>query len=555
MERESSFKLFNFRPVFFGAISLIVGILFAYFIVAKGASLWRLLFILPIAIIFFLIYKAKHNWAAGFIAALAFSLLFFIGYHGMSIQLRAFSSATPYAGEQIVHGRVESIEEKGALTLLTISNLSIGGKEEKGLLIAYLPDYQCEEVRRLDEVLLRGELQTRTEYFNDGFFRAYEIEKSVRYFLISENAVAITGRSGDLFSWINYRLESALYAGMHKDAAAVVMGILLGNVGGLEDALLQNVRAGGIAHVFAVSGLHVGVLYGFLTWLFGETGLKNAPKWLCFLMTAFILVFYAGICGFTSSVLRAAVICLCGYAAKLLGIKIDRLEIVGVAAILVLIFNPTSLFTVGFQLSFLACLGIVLLAKPIGQVCDKLFQWIGSLFAKSKNEEKETAAQAEQVDQEEKPLSLGKQFYNGVVALLSASLATQIATAPVLLSAFGFLSGWATLLNFFFIPLVSGVFAVLLLFAVIAAILPLSAATTLLFVPNALFSAVLLLFEVVDFSAFALAGIAISGGGNICYYAGCVFLTDKWNLERKWKTFFSLFCFVGALLATLAVNL
>lgn len=550
VEGESSFKLFNFRPVFFGAIILALGILFAYFTVAKGASPLWLLFVFPIALIFFFIYKAEKNFLAGLIAALVFLLLFFVGYYATAAQLRAFSSATPYAGEQMVNGRVERIEEKGSLTRLTLSNLSIGGRAEDGVLYAYLPNYQCEEVRRLDEVFLRGDLQTSTEYFDGDEFRAYEIESNVRYILTSENAVAITGRSGDLFSWINYRLESVLYAGMGQDSASVVMGILLGNVSGLDDTLLQNVRAGGIAHLFAVSGLHVGVLYAFLAWLFGETGLKNAPKWLRFLLTAAILIVYAGICGFTSSVLRAAVLCLCVYAGKLLELKIDRLEIIGLAAILVLLINPVGLFTIGFQLSFLACLGIVLLAKPIGQVCDEFFQWIGSLFVKE-TEKSET----EEMDEDEKPLTAGKEFYNGIVSLLSASLATQIATAPVLLSAFGYLSGWATILNFLFIPLVSGVFAILLLFAVVAAILPLSAAATVLLAPNALFSALLLLFEIVDFSAFALTGIALSGAGNICYYAGCLLLTEKWNLDGKWKSVCSAVMFAGALIATLAVNL
>lgn len=550
VERENSFKLFNFRPVFFGAIVLVLGILFAYFTVAKGASPLWLLVVFPIALIFFFIYKAEKNFLAGLIAALVFLLLFFVGYHGGTAQFRSFSSATPYAGEQTVNGRVDKIEEKGAFTRLTLSSLSIDGKAEDGVLYALLPNYLCESVRRLDEVFLRGDLQTRTEYFNDGEFRAYEIENKVCYFLTSENAVAVTGRSGDLFSWINYRLESVLYAGMGQDAASVVIGILLGDVSGLDDTLLLNVRAGGIAHLFAVSGLHVGVLYAFLAWLFGETGLKNTPKWLHFLLTAAILIFYAGICGFTSSVFRAAILCLCIYAGKLLELKIDRLEIVGFAAILVLLTNPVGLFTVGFQLSFLACLGIVLLAKPIGQVCDELFQWIGSLFVK-----KDEQTEKDGVDESEKPLTIGKEFYNGIVSLLSASLATQIATAPVLLSVFGYLSGWATLLNFLFIPLVSGAFAILLLFAVVAAILPLSAAATVLFAPNALFSAVLLLFEVVDFSAFTLTGIVLSGAGNICYYAGCLFLTDKWNLDGKWKNFSATFMFAGALIAALAVNL
>lgn len=544
--QEKEFKLFNFRPVFFGVLLLCFGIFFAYLHITKGIALWWFFLLLPIVAIPFFFCKDKAAVLSTLGAVLYLLLCFWMGFHALSTQLNNFTDCGKYAGEQIVHGVVEEKQARGEYTLIVLTDVKVNGQAEKGRLRAYVPTKKCKGVERANTILLRGELKTETSFFGEHGFRANDIERGERYFLWTENEAAITGTGGGLFLKINAGIDKTISAGMNQNAAAVMMGILFGEVGGMDTALLQNVRAGGIAHVFAVSGLHVGVLYGFFAWLLKNTALKKLPAWLRFLLLAVILVFYAGICGFTSSVLRAAVLCLCLYFTGITEIKIDSLETVGIAALLLLIFNPVALFTTGFQLSFLACLGIILFAKQIGQVCNELIKWIISQFEKT-NETPE--------EKEERPLTLGEQFVRDSISLFSASLAAQITTAPVLLSTFGYLSGWSMLLNFIFVPLVSVIFALLLLFTVIAALLPLAAAQVVLFIPNAVWSAVLLLFEAFDFSGFAIAGVAVSGVGSICYYLGCTFLTDKWNLSQKTKTWLAVLCAAGMVICTIAVNL
>lgn len=547
VEKEQDLKLFNFRPVFFGAALLCLGIIFAYLHITKGIALWWfLLLLLPAAIPFFF---CRDVTAALSLLGVTLYLLicFWIGFHGLRTQLDDFTDCGKYVGEQVVFGVVEEKREQGELTALVLTEAKVNGKTEKGRLCAYLPTENCKEVERCSTVLLRGEMKTETSFFGEHGFRANDIERGERYLLWSENDVAVTGTGGDLFLRINAELDKTISVGMTQNAAAVTMGLLFGDVNDMDASLLENVRAGGIAHVFAVSGLHVGVLYGFFAWLLKNTPLKNLPAWARFLLLAFAFVFYAGICGFTSSVLRATVLCLCLYFGGVTEIKIDSLESVGLAAFLLLLFNPVALFTVGFQLSFLACLGIILFAKPIGQVCDEIVKRVSSMFDKKQAETRE--------EREERPLSLGKQFCRDVINLLSASIAAQITTAPVLLSAFGYLSGWWLLLNFIFVPLVSGAFALLLIFVVVGALLPLAAAQVVLFIPNAVWSAVLLLFEIFDFTGFAVTDVTVSGAGSICYYLGCTFLTDKWNLSLKNKAWLTALCAVGTLVCTLAVNL
>ena len=311
-------------------------------------------------------------------------------------------------------------------------------------------------------------------------------------------------------------------------------------------------RYGGIAHIFAVSGLHVGSLFAFCLWITAKTKLKKLPKPARFLLVAFILIFYGGICGFSASILRATILCLVGYAAKLIGTSVDKFEALGAAAILVLLISPVDLFSAGFQLSFLACLGIFLWSKPLekwgNHICDEVIKR-GRSFRQNRQFSKACA----EVD---KPsVTVSAIVRSKIVSFLSVSTAAQIATAPVLLHTFGYLSGWSLLLNCLFVPFISGLFALLLISVALGCVLPLSVAHILLYLPNVIWSAALLVFEAVDFSSFALQGITFTAGSFVCYYVGLSFFSDKWNLTPKQRKWFAFVCGLGLAMSLLAVNI
>ena len=139
------------------------------------------------------------------------------------------------------------------------------------------------------------------------------------------------------------------------------------------------------------------------------------------------ILFYAGVCGFTLSSLRAAVMCAVSVCAKLACKKYDGLNSLSIAVIIILIITPTSLFSVGFQLSVCAAGGIIALSKN---------------FAKPFKNKK-----------------LPKKLVNAV----SVSLSAQVATFPVLLVNFGYVSGAGLLLNVLILPLLSVIFIIIFL--------------------------------------------------------------------------------------------
>ena len=219
---------------------------------------------------------------------------------------------------------------------------------------------------------------------------------------------------------------------------------------------------------------------------------------------------------------------------------IDFLEIVGGAEVFLLLRSPTALFEVGFQLTFLACLGIALLKRPVKGLIDGGAGWIRKVFPKKLTEEQRVAlAQGDSL-----PPTLGEKVFQSISSVLSASIAAQIATAPVLMYAFGFLSGWSLLLNFFFVPVIGCVFSALLLCVVLACLLPATVASALLYLPQLLWTVALLVFELMDFSKFALTGIRLTGWSMFCYYAGCTFLSDKWNVPKGVRRVYASLCFL-----------
>ena len=449
----------------------------------------------------------------------------------------------------VFSGRVVEMREGYGEVGLVLDDLSVNGKGYHCKLVAYMPASFCKNLQLSDVVFLQGDIE-KIAFEPESFSRnAKDFGKDI--FLTSNRPEGKkTGHRFDLFLMLNARAKQAIDSGMDETPAAVTKGVLLGDVTGIESGLYKNIRYGGIAHIFAVSGLHVGSLFAFCLLLTTKTGFQRAPVLVQFIFTATVLFIYAGICAFSASVVRAGVMCLVGYMRKLIQVKSDLLQSLGLAAIVILLFDPSALFAVGFQLSFAACFGIAFLAKPIGQVFDELAKGYRYFFP-----QKPTPAELEALENDDTvPPRLSTRAYRAVSSFLSVSLGAQIFTAPFLLYYFGYVSGWALLLNCIFVPFISGIFSLLLLTVALACVLPLTCSFVVLYVPNVLWSAVLLLFEMVDFTTFALEGLRISVSVAVLYILSVLFFTDKWNVNKWLRFALGAVCFCAFAIGMVALN-
>ena len=160
------------------------------------------------------------------------------------------------------------------------------------------------------------------------------------------------------------KLRSRLLArimteGADGDAVAVVAAMALGDKSALSQDLREVYSVTGASHVLALSGLHLGIIYMLLTFLFGGKKLFTFSLFHLFTLTSiWAFVFLVGM---PVSVVRSAVM-LTAYALLSLGHR-DRMSVNTLAftALLVLLVSPLSLYDIGFQMSYLAVFSILLL--------------------------------------------------------------------------------------------------------------------------------------------------------------------------------------------------
>ncbi len=520
-------KLFNFRPIFFFVLFFILGIVYLYLINYQSISPWWGFLMLPIfaTVVFFGFSTAEKT--KRFYKLLSLVIAFSLGVICFALQTNAYAQTGNYKGEYAVVGRVVGLHDTKAV----LDSVYVDGNAEGGKLVAYLPTVLSKQVRLGDELVLQGYVQNRTKYTAElGNVYFQNVQDNFRFTMRAESGT-VTSHTFDLFLEIRSALINTLQDNMDETTSSVTIALLTGETAWIDSYLLGNIRYGGIAHIFAVSGLHVGLLYSVCSWVIQRTGMREWDALLQTLLIGAVLCLYGGVCGMGASVIRAIVMCLVFHFLYAIGSGLDSIETLSIAAIAVLLFNPASLFCVGFQLSFMACLGIFLFKDRFKTA----FAYLGNRL--------ENLLRKEPIADEERrnhPLTVWGKIREGNENALSITLSAQVATLPIQLTAFGYLSFWSVLLNFVLLPAVCAAFSIILVLAVLSCIFPF-AAGVLLYLPRLIWSVLLLVFQVFDFSTFALQGVVLTPLSIACYYIAALAVTDKWNLQSRlrWILFFA----------------
>lgn len=142
----------------------------------------------------------------------------------------------------------------------------------------------------------------------------------------------------------------------------LMTGMLFGFTDGLDDSLNDDFRKTGTLHLFAVSGQNVAVITALLIFVLQALGLVKW-RWAWIVVPAVLIFCMAA--GMAASAMRALLMVSLGYLGWALGRRVDPLNIVGLAALLLYLFEPRDFFSVGFQLSFIIVVGLLLIADPL----------------------------------------------------------------------------------------------------------------------------------------------------------------------------------------------
>lgn len=167
-------------------------------------------------------------------------------------------------------------------------------------------------------------------------------------------------------------LQALRRCGLEGDEFGVAAAILLGYDDSLPVEVRQNYVAAGSMHILCVSGMHVGIIYLLASLLLSFLNRKKWQKTLKQLLLLTLIWLYALIAGLSPSIMRSALMISFVIVGELIRRKGFAVNSIAASAFVLLCINPNNLFEIGFLLSYVAVVGIVLLQKPVyGWFCFK----------------------------------------------------------------------------------------------------------------------------------------------------------------------------------------
>lgn len=241
------------------------------------------------------------------------------------------------------------------------------------------------------------------------------------------------GNGATLSDKIKLRVKTVLFANVKSDTAGFLYAMTFGDKAELPTQIKDSFSYTGTAHIFAVSGLHVGIIAGAVVLLLRKMKLRSNTA--VFVIVAAILLPFCALCEFSPSTVRATVMVLISLASKIFMARSDAMTNFAAAGSLLLIVNPFFLFDLGFLMSFSAVFGLITLSRPIKELLTKI------------------------------------KCPRALAGALSASISANIALMPIMLVYFGGQSLIFVIANLLVIPLISLIFPIYLACVFIVALM------------------------------------------------------------------------------------
>lgn len=183
-----------------------------------------------------------------------------------------------------------------------------------------------------------------------------------RVLVLADKSFGILKIAGKLRTNILQKLKGYSFK---PEEMAIIQALLLGQRQDISKETNQNYASSGAMHILALSGLHIGIILIILNWLLKPIGRFPKGKILKTLILLIILWSFALVSGFSPSVVRAVTM----FSFLAIGLQLNRrtsaINSVFASLLILLILNPHYIFQVGFQLSYLAVLAIILLYPRI----------------------------------------------------------------------------------------------------------------------------------------------------------------------------------------------
>ncbi|MBR5439596.1 MAG: ComEC/Rec2 family competence protein [Clostridia bacterium] len=347
-------------------------------------------------------------------------------------------------------------------------------------------------------------------FYANNYVNSKNLRYGVNYVCNNSNILNVDTNINNVFNYAKHLLYQRL-SYSNAENYEFIFALLTGDTNFIKDLTLNKFRDVGVAHIFAVSGLHIGFLYAFINLIFKPFKFNKVTKYV---LTLVLLYLYVAFCGTTPSCLRAFIIIAVSSFSKAFGFKNDRLSSIFFSMVLVLTINSADLFNVGFYLSYLACLSLVFLTPKI----EKLLNYI-----------------------------LPQRVCKFVAPFISAYVGTLPITNDFFLNS----SLLSMLFNAFIVPLMSFVFILCFISSVIIMLF----SNALFIMQISSFFVSLIVWYVNTFSFIVLKTTVLFSISTVFYYFGLVLCSGVINVKLKTVKIISLVNFVIFLLVFLLINI
>lgn len=346
----------NFRPLVVVFLSLLFGIASARKLYGGDGIIIALTVLVIAALLFYCIFKKKF-------VVLALALVFMFGGHGLY-----FASTALFMGKEYydvdISARVCEVREYDNYTYLQLENVVANGDRVSGAKI-YLTGAASGDFGIGDTVVLHGDLQHEKLFtlgnFNSSLYRsrtAYNLTADIDTFTIIKGDPHLDESARAV-------IKQVLTANMSESSAGIAYAVLTGEKDLVDTEVNSIYKSAGIVHLLAVSGLHVSFLSTLLAWILKKLKVNRFAN---FVLLCVVLFAYCYLCGFTPSIMRAAIMGVCLNLSLLFGREYDGLNSLAFAGILTLLFSPLSAYDAGFLMSYSCVATIMLLARPLSKI-------------------------------------------------------------------------------------------------------------------------------------------------------------------------------------------
>lgn len=235
------------------------------------------------------------------------------------------------------------------------------------------------------KILFNGSLELLSENSNPFCFnpKTHFERLNITHQVNKPGRIQIDPESGNILTlalktrdFLNRKLTTTLINPVH---IGIIKAILFGDDSEIPAESQDVFKSTGTVHVLAVSGMHVGILFSLISRMHRKHA-NGTPNKIFLVFSLIFLWFYGMMSGLAPSILRSVWVFSLGQIGEVLGRKKNPLNLLGAGALMILLFDPTSIYNIGFQLSFSAVLGILLWSEFLQTKFISKWKWLNSLI-------------------------------------------------------------------------------------------------------------------------------------------------------------------------------